>query len=292
MTSLVCHVAAGVAVLGGVLAAGCGRSTPAGSEPTPTTGERSSALSSAPATTASNAELERLTPGLLNAEVLGVPADWAVRDLDFTVADDADQFADTDPFLGLLQCPDGTVREGSDRRLAGAPSTPPRRYPSRTACSRSRSSSRSSPPTEWDEDRAALDDCTTAEQAEVAVVIHPARRFPSRPTPSTAGEEDGETGQPPPSELLASPTADVPYPSAFNATTVNVDEHTVTVIVGGIDMGESWQRLADDIAVAAISGLASTRPPPDHAGVHRCRIPAAAVQLLASVARPRRVGDR
>jgi hypothetical protein len=201
--------------------------------------------------------LERLAAGLLRADVLGVPADWAVRDLDFTVADDAEEFAETDPFFGLLECPDRTIREGSDRVWLARRYTAPE-VPLENGLLSIEIIVEVESPEQWEDDRRALGDCTTAEQAAVAV-SSTQLAAPVSTAPSTAGEEDGGLAAAT-LELLASPTADVPYPSAFNATTVNVDSHTVTVIMGGIDMGESWQHLADDIAITAISGLSSFRP--------------------------------
>ena len=56
-----------------------------------------------------------LEVALVNADDLGLPIDWIVRDLDPHMALDEAERADIDPFLGLLDCPDGAVREGPDR---------------------------------------------------------------------------------------------------------------------------------------------------------------------------------
>jgi hypothetical protein len=195
---------------------------------------------------------EELSSGLLSADVLGVPPDWVIRDVDATVADDREQFAATDPFLGLLDCPDGTIREGSDRSwLARRYSAP--EVPLENGLLFIEIIVEIESVDEWQHDRGALEDCETAEYAEVHVDAGELT-----PPGSTIGEN--ETTVSVAIELLSSPTAEVAYPAAFNAMSVNRDDHTVTVVLGGVDMGESWQPLADDIAGTALAALP---PPPD-----------------------------
>ena len=57
------------------------------------------------------AALDELSPGLFGATEVGVPADWAILDLDPLVAEDLLGAPDADPFAGLLSCASGTLRD-------------------------------------------------------------------------------------------------------------------------------------------------------------------------------------
>jgi hypothetical protein len=239
-----------LAVVGAVMAiAGCGASSRAGSEPS------ASSTAAPPSSIAGTVELDALAAALLDAEALGVPPDWAVRDIDAGDLADADVSADTDPFLGLLQCPDGTIREEGDRVWLARKYTAPE-VPLENGLLWVEIIVEVESADDWNEDRAALDECTVPEQAEFDVsstTLLVAATSVAAPSSTDAGELEAATLQ-----LLASPTAAVPYPSAFNATTVHVDGRTITVVLGGIDLGQSWQGIADDITVTAIDSLRST----------------------------------
>jgi hypothetical protein len=245
------RAAAAVAVFGlgaVVLASATGATAPPDSETSTTT----TAAHDATDSSVLPVGYEELASGLLSAEVLGVPPDWVIRDVDATVADDREQFAATDPFLGLLDCPEGTIREGSDRSwLARRYSAP--EVPLENGLLFIEIIIEIESVDEWQQDREALDVCETAEYAEIHVDA-------GKLTPPGSTIDESETTASVAVELLSSPTAEVPYPAAFNATSVNRDDRTVTVVLGGVDMGESWQHLADEIAGTALAALP---PPPD-----------------------------
>lgn len=217
----------------------------------------SSVLASAPpsappadsAVTVDLESIEGLVGGLLDADVLGVPADWAIRDADASVlaAGDPATLTDLDPFLGLLTCPEGTIREGSDRvwvsRRYSAPEVPLENgLLSAEIFVEEESAS------DAQTDRDALADCSVGEYARLSL---------GDTELASAGHDpvDGATV-----ELLASASETVPYPSAFDAVIVNADGRTVTVVLGGIDMGESWGEQAHDIAQRVLDRLSSDQP--------------------------------
>jgi hypothetical protein len=244
---------AAVAACGGLcLVAACDSSGSAGGQPTATPSpmpESSIAEAAGP---------QSLQAGLLGPDVLAVPPDWAVRDLDNTITEDAEAFADTDPFLGLLRCAAGTIREGPDQRWLARKYTAPE-VPLENGLLSIEIIVEAESSADWEDDREALGNCTTSEQAEVAVSS--TMLVADGSTAPSSSDIEGAELEATTLELLASPTADVPYPSAFNATTVNADGRTVTVVLGGVDMGQAWQHLADEIALTANDRLHSSRPP-------------------------------
>jgi hypothetical protein len=185
-----------------------------------------------------------LEVALVNAADLGLPIDWVVRDLDPHVLLDEAEQADTDPFLGLLDCPEGAVRENADvewisRRFA-APDLPLENGVLAVEVIVELESAEDA-----EADSSLLAECTAGEFAEVTVStieVGP----PTSDEKATQPEGDPINGVA--LELLSSPTAEVAYPSAFNLVSVNVDDRTVTVIVSGIDMGVSWEPVASDTA--------------------------------------------
>ena len=185
---------------------------------------------------------------LVSADDLGLPIDWTVRDLDpHTPLDEAAQ-ADTDPFLGLLDCPSGGLREDVDvewisRRFASPD------LPLENGLLTVEVIVELESPAAADADREALDDCEAGEFAQVestTIELGPPSSPPSSEVPAT--EPAGDPISAVALELLSSPTAEVAYPSAFNAVSVHADGRTITVILGGVDMGVSWEPLAADIA--------------------------------------------
>jgi hypothetical protein len=190
--------------------------------------------------------LQALVGGLLTADLLGVPSDWAIRDIDSTVASDAELLADSDPFLGLLRCADGTIREGGDRAWVARGYSAPE-VPLENGLLSIEIVIEDETQAQWESDRAAFEQCTVDEQTQLTVGA------------TELDVDHVDTGDAATIELLAAPSATVPYPSAFNATIVNADDRTVTVVLGGVDMGESWQHLADDIAEIVVEDLATNR---------------------------------
>jgi hypothetical protein len=260
-----------VATVSSVLAVAILVATPAsGSVPPSSSVPASSATATIAPPTSIPEELEQLAGGLLNTAILGVPEEWAIRDIDQSIADDVAQFADTDPFLGLLQCPAGTIREGSDRLWLARRYTAPE-LPLENGMLSIEIIVEVESATEWQDDREALDDCTVGEYASLATdsttVPYPrpanvtASTGLSETTEAAVGSVDGQPLDAATVELLSLPTAAVAYPSAFNATSVNAGDRTVTVVVGGVDMGQSWQHVADQIVAVALEGLGVVPPP-------------------------------
>lgn len=181
---------------------------------------------------------------LLTADALGVPPEWTIRDADAaTVAAGTDaELADLDPFLGLLDCPAGPLVEQRDgdwlsRRYA-APELPlDNGILSAEITIETESAS------DAEADAGELAECTTTEQNRLTVES------------DEIGHVAGEPVEALVLELVAAPSADVPYPAAFNAAIAHVGDYTVTVVLGGIDMGESWQQQANDVAALALDAL-------------------------------------
>jgi hypothetical protein len=223
--------------------------TPPGSEP-----HASPPSSVAGSTTAGDvADLDAV---LIGADVLDVPADWLITDIDPTLT--AEQLAEFDPFLGLLSCPEGTLREGADRQWLGRRFSAPE-LPLENGLLSVELIVEVESDEQWAEDRAALDDCETGEQAVVTVTDTESVSDPQVDPTGTAPNTAAATTLPMTRvELLSSATSAVPYPSAIDAGLVHVDDRTVIVILGGVDMGESYQPLVEDIAAVVTESVQST----------------------------------
>jgi hypothetical protein len=186
---------------------------------------------------------------LIQPEILDVPADWTIRDLDPSLAADDELLAETDPYLQLLRCPPGTLREGPDRRWRARQFAAPE-LPLENGLLSVELIVEVESDEQWQDDRSALDDCDAGEQSGLSVTDM------ELAIDSEAGTSDaGESVSVPMTaiELLSSATSAVPYPSAFNAAVVHLDNRTVSVILGGVDMGESYQRLAEQIAAILLT---------------------------------------
>jgi hypothetical protein len=193
---------------------------------------------------------------LIQPEVLDVPTDWTIRDLDPSLAADDELLAEMDPYLQLLRCPAGALREGPDRQWRARQFAAPE-LPLENGLLSVELIIEVESDEQWQDDRSALDDCDAGEQS-LLTVADMELAIEGEPEPPDAGE--AVTVPMTAIELLSSPSSAVPYPSAFNAAVVHLDDRTVSVILGGVDMGESYQRLAEQIAVIL---LATPSPPAD-----------------------------
>ena len=210
-----------------------------------------SATSAAPGTTegtvAGGTPQGATVAALLTAEQLGVPADWVVRDADQSLlADDSVPAEDLDPFQGLLTCPDGVSGAVPDgvwvARRYSAPEVPLENGLLSVDIIVQEESSAST-------DRPAFDECTVGDQDHLSVGS------------TTLDVDAGADVDAVTLELFASPSAVVAYPSVHDAVVASADGHTVTVVLGGVDMGASWQALADDIASASLGQLTGATVP-------------------------------
>lgn len=181
------------------------------------------------------AQLAPRVAGILSADVLGVPADWAIGEIGPEGGGPQGDLGD--PFLGLLSCPEGTVREDATRAWIGRRFSAPE-VPLENGLLSVEVVVEEEGVADWQHDRDGFSECSTSEQAQLSVE-----------STDLAGSDAVAV------ELLAEPSASVPYASAFYATAVNVDGHSVTVVLGGIDMAQSWRDLADDIAVLVLDRL-------------------------------------
>ena len=204
-----------------------------------------SATSAAPGTTegtvAGGPPPAAMVAALLTAEQLGVPTDWVVRDADQSLlADDSVPADDLDPFQGLLTCPDdvsGAVPDGVwIARRYSAPEVPLENGLLSVDIIVQEESSAST-------DRPALDECTVGDQDHLSVGA------------TTLDVDAGPDIDAVTLELFGSPSANVAYPSVHDAVVASGGGYTVTVVLGGVDMGASWQALAGDIASASLGQL-------------------------------------
>jgi hypothetical protein len=199
-------------------------------------------------------DLADLDAVLIGADLLDVPADWLITDVDPSLS--GEQLAEFDPFLGLLSCPEGTLREAADRQWLGRRFSAPE-LPLENGLLSIDLVVEVESDDQWGEDRAALDECETGEQVAVTVTDTDTEPDGSQPD-ATPGTEAAITVPMTRVELLSSPTSTVPYPSAVDAAFVHFDDRTVVVILGGVDMGVSYQPLVDEIAAVVIDAVQST----------------------------------
>jgi hypothetical protein len=182
---------------------------------------------------------------LIEADVLDIPIDWAIRDLDPASLADLDDPSEFDPFLGLISCSEGTIREGEDsawrsRQFAATELPLPNGLLSIELGIEEESDE------QWEQDRAALDECQVGEQSVLTVTDTELPIAGGSPVPMTT------------IGLLAAPSEDVPYPSAFDASIVHRGDLTAAVILGGVDMGESFQPLVDQIIAVVLDRMAGS----------------------------------
>ncbi len=177
---------------------------------------------------------------LLGADEIGVPASWAIRDLDPALMDPVLE-AEADPFQGLVTCPAGALRRGGSwlQRTFRAPEQPldtgllsvdliieaeddaaaEAGFEALSAC-------------------AAVGPETSVNVSALEIAV-PDGGSSTAPTPPIPGIEV---------VVSAGPSADVPYPSLTVAVTARRDATTVTVVVGGVDAGVPLAPVAEQVA--------------------------------------------
>jgi len=190
-----------------------------------------------PTTTAIDIDAyDRLAAVLPDAVELDLPADWVTRQLDPTVVLDDDLIIDFDPFLGLVTCDDGVLREGTDvawveRSIVG-PALPLDDGLLGVRATIERESEEQSAA-----DAAAVVRCVPT-GAQVLIE-------PSEITIDVAGRSvDAQQLR-----VSSSPTEDVPFPGSFSYVVAHDGDTTATVLLHGLDMGQDWTtRTADIVA--------------------------------------------
>lgn len=184
-----------------------------------------------------------LGAALLPADVLDIPDDWAIRDL--WSGDSATEFdnVEFDPFLGLVECPTAPIRGGAaeewrSRQFATT------ELPLTNGLLSIEVIVEAEDESAWADDREALDSCSGRELSTLTV-----NDTELRPTGSADSVPLTEIA------LLSAATADVPYPSAFDAAIARVGGYSATVILGGVDMGESYMPLVQEILILVLESL-------------------------------------
>jgi hypothetical protein len=164
-----------------------------------------------------------LADTLLDREQLELAGDWVTRDLDPRTELDPALEADFDPFLGLVECPDGVLREGPDvvwaERSIVSPSDPADDGLLSVRMTIERES----------------EDAYLADVAELAACT------PTNPQVLMDVDEGGV-------RVTAAPTAEVAFPSAFSYTVTHAGEWTVSVLMYGLDLGHDWDARSDLVA--------------------------------------------
>ena len=206
----------------------------------------SGAATAAPATTVPPpVGLDELAAGLLAAEEVGVPSQWVIRDVDPAIMD-ADMAALADPLQGLVTCPDGALRPPSgwvQRTFSGA-------EPLDTGMLRVDVVLALQDAAGFAVQRDALAACTAGEESTLSVEagsVAPVAGSPLAPA--------GPTVEATTLLLTAGPTADVPYPSAYALVTANGDGHTVTAVVGGVDLGVPFAETTRELVGRSLAQL-------------------------------------
>lgn len=207
--------------------------TPPASVPVPRP-STTAAATTAPETTGPS-PYDTLPAALLDREDLELPPDWVTRELDPRVELNAAATADFDPFLGLLECADGVLREGPDgvwaeRSIVG-PGDPQ---------DDGLLSVRMTIERESDADHAA-----DLEQLQACAPTNPQVFVdPTSTSIDVAGRSvDGEQ-----LHVSAAPTAEVAFPSAFTYTVAHTGDLTVSVLMYGLDLGHDWRSRSDQVA--------------------------------------------
>ena len=173
------------------------------------------------------ADLDELAAGLLGSDEIGLPASWTIRDVDPAIMDD-DMAALSDPLQSLATCPDGALRPAAgwlQRTFSGA-------EPLDTGMLRVDLILAVEGAHAFAARRAELAGCTAGEEsfAEASeVMLAPLDGEPL----AAVGPEIPATAL----VLSIGPTAEVAYPSSYAVVTANLDGHTVTAVVGGVDLG-------------------------------------------------------
>ena len=190
--------------------------------------------------------VDELSPGLLGAPAVGVPDDWAAVDLDPAVLDDPALSGDIDPFRGLLDCPEGVLRDEGAPWLA-------RRFSAVDApMDNGLLTVELILELEADADHEAdvrrLNECAGGPGVTVSRFDG---RFDDPETPAVMGLPYAGL------RLQAEPTDATPFPIAYEAIFAHAGEHTVTVVLGGQPAAGDWPVAARRIAAQALVALGS-----------------------------------
>lgn len=180
-----------------------------------------------PTTAAPPAALDELVAGLLSSDEVGLPASWTIRDLDPAIMD-ADMATLADPLQGLATCPDGAVRPATgwlQRTFNGI-------EPLDTGMLRVDLILAVEDAASHAARQSALAGCTAGEESLLETATVPVAPLDGSPLAAVGPETDATT-----LTMSAGPTADVPYPSTYAVVSANLDGHSVTVVVGGVDLG-------------------------------------------------------
>lgn len=189
--------------------------------------------------------LDELVPGLLSSGQVGVPDNWFILDLDPALVDDPAFASDLDPFRGLVECPQGTVRSLDSpwlaRRFSVADTFLDNGVLSIEVIVHLDDAARHA------ERLARLQDCTaTSDGTELvwseAVVV-------DEELPDALGV---------PTELLridGVPDEQTPFPYTLVATWVERSGFSVTAIVGGEPPADGWDAISERVAIDALLAL-------------------------------------
>jgi hypothetical protein len=189
--------------------------------------------------------LDELVPGLLASDLVGVPADWFILDLDPALVDDPAFAADLDPFRGLVDCPAGSIRSLDAPWLA-------RRF---SVADTFLDNGVLSIEVIVHLDDAAghaerlvrLQDCApTVDGTELAwsdsVVT-------DEETPAAVGVATDVV------RIDGAPDEQTPFPYTLVATWIERSGFSVTAVVGGEPPPDGWAAISERVAVDALSAL-------------------------------------
>jgi len=183
------------------------------------------------------ARLDELEVALLGADEVGVPATWAIRDLDPLVLDPV-LAAEADPFQGLIDCPEGALRRTDAwlQRTFQAPEQP------------------------LDNGLLSIDLIIEVEDDASAAAGRAALAACTAVGPDTSvdafdvevtvpGDDSSSAVQIDATEVIvaAGPSADVPYPSVAVAVTARRNGRSVTVVAAGVDVGVPLPAVAEEL---------------------------------------------
>lgn len=201
--------------------------------PDPTIDTSSTSTAPAPSTSAVAPIAGPLTAAILDADDVGVPAGWVVRDADPAFMDQY-LLAEADPFHALVACADDALRPGEEwlQRTYLAPDQPLDDGLLRVDLIVANVAADTS-------DRHAAFETCSAEGSEVSVTVTDIDVTPrggQSPVRGTA------------LIVTAGPSADVPYPSAYVAVSAVAGGRDVTAVMGGLDQGVGWTNQVQELA--------------------------------------------
>ena len=198
-----------------------------------------------PTTVAPPAGLDVLAGGLLATADVGLPASWTIRDIDPAIMD-AEMATLADPTQGLAACPDGALRPADgwvQRTFSGA-------EPLDTGMLRVDLVLAVEDAASFAARSAALAACTAGAESFVETATVPVTPLGGTPLAPVGPPTDATT-----LHLSAGPTADVPYPSTYTVVTANLDGHTVTAVVGGVDLGVPFADTTEELVGRVLARL-------------------------------------